>query len=436
MIIILIVITNDRKIPGDPDPRPPHIDCRLFPKIQSLGLCCTFPVSSNFLLAALLVFLVPGRNFNHAPVLCLQSIPQDFALERGIGQSSRGRGTQKKKKIIHPLVRKQAINIIMFQLSKAQLIDACQLVYKHMSPTPQYSWPLLNAVVGTSVWVKHENHGPTGAFKVRGGITFMDWLQRTQPESPGICTATRGNHGQSQARAATAAGLRALVYVPRGNATEKNAAMKAFGAELVEFGNDFDEAKLEAYRVAEEEKLTVVPPFHEELVRGVATYAYELFTNQPELDTVYVPIGGGSGVCGTILARDALGLSTKVVGVVSENAATAKLSVERGVLTETESAVTFADGMAVRVPIAEAFEIYSRGCDRIVSVSDHEVAEAIRVYYRTTHNLAEGAGAAPLAALLQEKHTMGGKSVGVILCGGNIDTDWFLQVMSGKTPQV
>jgi threonine dehydratase len=324
----------------------------------------------------------------------------------------------------------------MFRLSKSQLIDACKLVHTQMSPTPQYSWPLLNNAVGTEVWVKHENHGPTGAFKVRGGITFMDWLKRTQPDSPGICTATRGNHGQSQARAATAAGLRALVYVPRGNAREKNAAIKAFGAELVEFGDDFDEAKLEAYRVAEVENLTVVPPFHEELVRGVATYAYELFSRKPDLDTVYVPIGGGSGVCGTILARDALGLSTKVVGVVSENAATAKLSVERGVLTETETARTFADGMAVRIPIKEAFDIYSTGCERIVSVSDDEVAEAIRTYYRTTHNVAEGAGAAPLAALLQEEELMSGKSVGVILCGGNIDTDWFIQVLSGQTPTV
>lgn len=324
----------------------------------------------------------------------------------------------------------------MFKLSKSDLEAAAQLVHRHMSPTPQYSWPLLNDTIGSEVWVKHENHGPTGAFKVRGGITFIDWLVRTDPSSPGICTATRGNHGQSQARAATAAGLRALVYVPKGNSVEKNAAMEAFGAELVEFGDDFDVAKEEAFRVAALEGLTVVPPFHPELVRGVATYAFELFTAQPDLDTVYVPIGCGSGVCGTILARDALGLATKIVGVVSDNAQTAKLSVESGTLTQTESAITFADGMAVRVPVAEAFEIYSKGCERIVSVSDDAVAEAIRTYFRTTHNLAEGAGAAPLAALMQEKDAMRGKRVGVILCGGNIDTDWFLQVMAGKTPVV
>lgn len=322
----------------------------------------------------------------------------------------------------------------MFKLSKSDLDAAAHLVHQHMSPTPQYSWPLLNDALGLEVWVKHENHGPTGAFKVRGGITFMDWLVRTSPKSPGICTATRGNHGQSQARAASAAGLRALVYVPRGNSPEKNAAMKAFGAELVEFGDDFDISKEEAFRVAEVEGLTVVPPFHEELVRGVATYAYEFFSAQPDLDTVYVPIGCGSGVCGTILARNALGLKTKIVGVVSDKAQTAKLSVETGVLTETASAATFADGMAVRVPVADAFAIYSQGCERIVSVSDDAVADAIRTYFTTTHNLAEGAGAAPLAALMQEKDAMRGKRVGVILCGGNIDTDWLVQVMSGTTP--
>ncbi len=212
--------------------------------------------------------------------------------------------------------------------------------------------------------------------------------------------------------------------------------MKAFGAELVEFGDDFDIAKEEAFKVAGREGLTVVPPFHPELVRGVATYAFELFSQQRDLDTVYVPIGCGSGVCGTILARDALGLKTKIVGVVSDRAQTAKLSVESGVLTETENAATFADGMAVRVPVQAAFDIYSKGCERIVSVSDDEVAHAIRTYFKTTHNLAEGAGAAPLAALLQEKQTMAGKKVGVILCGGNIDTDWLVKVMSGQTPAV
>lgn len=324
----------------------------------------------------------------------------------------------------------------MFSMSKSNLASAAQLVHQHMAPTPQYTWPLLNAETGCETWVKHENHGPTGAFKVRGGITFMDWLTRTHPDCKGICTATRGNHGQSQARAATAAGLRALVYVPRGNSVEKNAAMKAFGAELIEFGDDFDEAKEEAFRVADEQGLFIVPPFHSELVRGVATYAYELFSEAPNLDTVYVPIGCGSGICGTIIARDALGLSTEVVGVVSDQAPGAKLSVEAGRLIETNSASTFADGMAVRIPVQEAFDIYSKGAARIITVSDDEVAEAMRLYYKTTHNLSEGAGAAPLAGLMQERARMSGKTAGVILCGGNVDTGWFQTVLAGGTPQV
>lgn len=313
---------------------------------------------------------------------------------------------------------------------------AAGLVYTQMQPTPQYHWPQLSQRLGCEVWVKHENHAPTGAFKVRGGITFMDWLKRTHPDCPGICTATRGNHGQSQARAATAAGLRALVYVPHGNSVEKNAAMRAYGADLVEHGEDFDTARVEAFRVAEEQGLMIVPPFHTELVRGVATYGWELFRAAPDLDTVYVPIGCGSGICGTILALDALGVDTEVVAVVSEGAQCAKLSVEAGELVETNSARTFADGMAVRVPVQDAFDIYSKGAARVVSVSDAEVAEAIRVYYRDIHNLAEGAGAAALAALMQETDRMAGKKVGVILSGGNIDADWFGTVLRGEVPAV
>ncbi len=317
-----------------------------------------------------------------------------------------------------------------------ELEAAAALVHRHMAPTPHYAWPLLSERLGCTVWVKHENHGPTGAFKARGGVTFIDWLRRTHPDTPGIITATRGNHGQSQARAATAAGLRAVVYVPQGNSVEKNAAMRAFGAELVEFGADFDTARVEAMRVAAAEGLYAVPPFHRELVRGVATYAWEFFTAQPALDTVYVPIGCGSGICGVIAARDALGLKTKVVGVVSEGAQTAKLSFEAGRMVETETARTFADGMAVRVPVPEAYEIYARGAERMVAVSDDAVAEAIRVYYSDTHNLAEGAGAAPLAALMQERDRMRGRAVGVILTGGNIDAPWMQAVLAGQTPRV
>jgi len=319
--------------------------------------------------------------------------------------------------------------------TRSDLEDAARLVHRRMPPTPLYAWPLLAERTGAKVWVKHENHTPTGAFKVRGAITLMDWLVRTDPGCPGIVTATRGNHGQGQAMAARAAGLRALVYVPRGNSPEKNAAMRAFGADLVEHGDDFDAAREEAFRVGAAEGLFIVPPFHRELVRGVATYALELFTARPDLDTVYVPIGCGSGICGVISARDALGLATRVVGVVSEGAACAKLSVEAGRLVETESAHTFADGMAVRVPVKEAFDVYATGADRIVAVSDDEVADAIRAYFTDTHNLAEGAGAAPLAALLQEKDRMRGKEVAVILCGGNIDADWMAEVLTGGTPR-
>ena len=324
----------------------------------------------------------------------------------------------------------------MFKMTKTDLEQAATLVHRHMAPTPQYSWPLINEAVGLETWVKHENHGPTGAFKVRGGITFIDWLKRAHPECKGICTATRGNHGQSQARAATAAGLRAVVYVPHGNSVEKNAAMKAFGAELVEFGSDFEEAKDEAYRVAQEEGLFIVPPFHDELLRGVSTYAYELFSEVPDLDVVYVPIGCGSGICSTILVRDALGLKTQVVGVVSDQAQCAKLSVEAGRLIETNAARTFADGMAVRVPVQEAFDIYSKGAARIIAVSDTEVADAIRLYYTGTHNVAEGAGAAPLAGLMQEREMLKGQKAGVILCGGNVDTGWFQTILAGGVPQV
>jgi threonine dehydratase len=322
----------------------------------------------------------------------------------------------------------------MFTVS--DLESAAQFVHARMAPTPQHHWPLLSKAVGADVWVKHENHTPTGAFKVRGALTFIDWLTRTHPDVPGICTATRGNHGQGQAWAATGAGLTAKVYVPRGNSVEKNAAMQAFGAELIEHGDDFDTAREEAFRVAQAEGLFVVPAYHPELVRGVATYAYELFTAQPDLDTVYVPIGCGSGICGTIIARDALGLATQIVGVVSDQAQTAKLSVEAGRLVETNSATTFADGMAVRVPVQEAFDIYSKGASRIIAVTDDAVAEAIRLYFTATHNVAEGAGAAPLAGLMQEAAQMAGKKVGVILCGGNIDTGWFRTVLDGQTPQV
>ncbi len=324
----------------------------------------------------------------------------------------------------------------MALFTRQDIEQATRLVHASMPPTPQYVWPQICAKTGTTVWVKHENHTPTGAFKIRGGITFIDWLKREHPQTPGIVTATRGNHGQSQARAAVAAGMAAKVVVPFGNSVEKNAAMKSFGADLIEHGKDFEEARQEAARISDAENLFSVPPFHRELVRGVASYAYELFSAVPQLDTIYAPIGCGSGICGLIEVRDTLGLTTKIVGVVSTLAANAKLSLEAGTLIETSSANTFADGIAVRVPVQAAFDIYSRGIDRIVAVSDDEVANAMRIYFRDTHNVAEGAGAASLAALLQEGGSMAGKSVGLILSGGNVDADVFQQVLSGATPTV
>jgi threonine dehydratase len=317
----------------------------------------------------------------------------------------------------------------MHSLTREDIEQAARQVYQVMPATAQYRWPLLAERLGCTVWVKHENHTPTGAFKVRGGITFMHWLRREHPDVKGIVSATRGNHGQSLALAAQTVGLKALIVVPKGNSLEKNNAMRGFGGEVVEFGRDFDEAREEAARLALEHGLYLVPPFHTELVKGVATYALELFSAAPDLHTIYVPIGCGSGICGVIAARDALGLDTQVVGVVSTEAAAAKLSFEAKTIRETAAANTFADGLAVRKPIAEAFDVYGAGASRIVSVSEGEIAEAMRVYYTDTHNLAEGAGAAALAALMQERDRMQGKRVGVILSGGNIDRAVYARVI-------
>jgi len=314
-------------------------------------------------------------------------------------------------------------------LSLTDVEDAAAIVQTAMPPTAQYAWPLLAKRTGCEVWVKHENHTPTGAFKVRGGLVYMDRVKREQPGLKGVISATRGNHGQSIALAASKVGIPATIVVPHGNSVEKNAAMKAFGANLVEAGHDFDAAKDAAMRLAEERGLAMVPSFHRDLVRGVATYALELFRAAPALDTVYVPIGLGSGICGTIAVRDALGLPTKVVGVVSTEAAAYALSFAAGKVVATNSADTMADGMAVRGPDAEALGIILKGADRIVQVSDAEIGTAMRAYYEDTHQLTEGAGAAALAALQQERERMNGKRVGLVLSGGNIDRPVYLRVL-------
>ncbi|MGM0586339.1 MAG: threonine dehydratase [Pseudomonadota bacterium] len=320
----------------------------------------------------------------------------------------------------------------MFDLD--QLRAAADLVHARMPPTPQYAWPLLAERTGAEVWVKHENHTPTGAFKVRGGLVYVDDLARG-PQVAGIATATRGNHGQSLPFAARPHGIPVKVWVPHGNSVEKNAAMRAWGAELFEVGHDFEAARQAAMAAAEEEGLHPVPPFHPLLVRGVATYALELFEGAPELDAVYAPIGMGSGVCGLIETRDLLGLKTEIVGVVAESAPAYALSFEAGRVVETESAATFVDGVACRSPFPEAVEIINRGAARVIRVSDDAVAEAMRVYHRDTHNLAESAGAAALAGLMAERELMAGRRVGVILCGGNVDSAQYLKVLQGETPR-
>jgi threonine dehydratase len=321
----------------------------------------------------------------------------------------------------------------MFTL--AELEAVMPLVRARVPATPHYAWPLLRAQTGAEVVVKHENHTAIGAFKLRGGIVFVEQLRRRRPRAAGLVTATRGNHGQSVALAGARAGMAVTVVVPFGNSREKNAAMRAFGAELVEHGRDFDEAKEHAAALAVERDLEFVPSFHRDLVLGVATYAHELLTALSDIDTVYVPIGLGSGICGMIGVRDVLGLGTKIVGVVSEAANAYRLSIEAGAPVSTNSAATFADGIAVRLPDPRALEVIRAGVDRIVEVSEDEIAEAIRLMFAATHNCAEGAGAAALAALMKERERMQSRRVAVVLTGQNIDGPLLHAVLGGATPR-
>jgi threonine dehydratase len=315
-----------------------------------------------------------------------------------------------------------------------ELAAATATVRCYVPPTPAYDWPLLAEKVGATVVVKHENHTPTGSFKARGGLVYVDALCRADRNLKGLVTATRGNHGQSVALAAARNGVPVVIVVPEGNSREKNAAMQAFGGELVTGGKDFDESRTVAAQIQNERGYHYVPSFHRELVKGVATYAHELFKSFDDLDVVYVPIGMGSGICGLITVRDLLGLETEIVGVVAENAPAFALSFAAGRPVPTNSAQTFADGIACRDPQAEAFAVIKTGAARVVTVSEDEIAEAIRIYYTTTHNLAEGAGAAPLAALLKEKAHYAGKRAGLVLSGGNIDMPLLAQILRGETP--
>jgi threonine dehydratase len=312
----------------------------------------------------------------------------------------------------------------------SELEDASKLVYQSLLPSPQLHWPLLGELCGCEVWVKHENHLPTGAFKVRGGLVYLNRLRHREPDLTGLVTATRGNHGQSVAFAGGREGFRSTIVVPEGNNPEKNRSMQALGAELVIHGRDFDEASQYAQQLSKDQGLHRIPSFHIDLISGVASYALELLQSQPDLRRLYVPIGLGSGICGVICARNALGLETEIVGVVSDAADCYALSLAAGRCVSTVSANTLADGMAVRVPNPEALELMLGNVSRIVRVTDQEVLTAMSQFFTATHNIAEGAGAAPLAALCKEREQNVGAKVGLILSGGNVDRALYKEVLA------
>lgn len=311
-----------------------------------------------------------------------------------------------------------------------RLRAAAEIVHAVVPPTPQYCWPLLSQAMGAVVWVKHENHTEVGTFKMRGGLTYLHALHRREPEPRGVIAATRGNHGQSIALAARQSGMTATIVVPHGNSVEKNAAMRALGAELIEAGDDFQASREMAEQLAAERGLHFVPSYHEDLVAGVVSYWLEFFEATP-LDVVYVPIGMGSGICAAVQARDALGLSTRIVGVVSAHARCYAYSFEQGAVVSAPVSTRLADGLACRTPDAGALEVIGAGVDAIIAVTDDEVAKAIRLYLSTTHNVAEGAAAAALAGAWQQREQLAGLRVGLPLTGGNIDRAVLAQVLAG-----
>lgn len=318
----------------------------------------------------------------------------------------------------------------MSTFSLDQLEAAAARVHRVIPPTPQFCWPLLARRLGAEVWVKHENHTEVGAFKVRGGVLHIADLRAAHPGLRGIIGATRGNHGQSLAFAAARNGVASVIVVPHGNSVEKNAAMRALGAELVEHGDDFQAALEHAFALAAERGLHFVGSFADDLVLGVASYALELFRAVPEIARIYVPIGLGSGICGVIAVRDALGLKTEVIGVCAENAPAYALSFAAGKPVSTNSADTLADGMACRVPNADALAIILKRATRVVTVSEAEIKDAMRIYFSDTHNLAEGAGAAPLAAAMKERALNAGRRIALVLSGGNVDRRVFSQILA------
>ena len=314
--------------------------------------------------------------------------------------------------------------------SLADIEAAATVVYRDFPPTPQYRWGLLSERLGTECWLKHENHTPVGAFKIRGGLTYFDQLARRGPLPSEVISATRGNHGQSMGWAARRHGVACTIVVPRGNSLEKNAAMRALGVTLVEHGDDFQEAREHALHLAQERGAHMVPSFHPDLLRGVATYWWEFLRAVPQLDVVYVPIGQGSGACSAIAAKRALGHGVRIVGVVSRHATTYADSIAAGRVIEAPVTTQLADGMACRVADQAALDILTPHLDHVVQVSDTEVAAAMRALFTDTHNVAEGAGAAALAAALQERESLRGLCVGLALTGGNVDAPVFSEVLS------
>jgi threonine dehydratase len=315
--------------------------------------------------------------------------------------------------------------------SVEEIRGAAELVYQCMKPTPQYRWPLLSERVGTEVWVKHENHTPIGAFKARTAIVYVEKLLKREPQTRGLITATRGNHGQSVALAAQRAGLPCLILVPKGNSVEKNAAMRAQGGQLIEFGEDYQAAREEAARLGAEKGYHFVPPYDRDIALGVATYWLELFAALPELDVAYVPIGMGSGANAGAAVRNGLGLKTKLVGVVSAHAPCYALSFDAKKCVEAPAQTKIADGLGCRKPEETALRIILENLDHVVRVTDEEVSAAMRHYFSDTHNVVEGAGAAPLAAALKEREEIRGKRVALIATGANVDRDLFAKVLAG-----
>lgn len=315
--------------------------------------------------------------------------------------------------------------------SLAQIREAQSIVYSHMQPTPQYRWPLLEERIGTELWVKHENHSPVGAFKLRGALVYTAWLRQSTPSLRTIVAATRGNHGQGVGMAARVNGLNARIVVPHGNSKEKNRAMRAQGVELIEHGHDFQESLEYARTLAAEPGCAMVDSFHERLVMGTSTYAMEFFENTPPLDIVFAPIGLGSSISGLASARNALGLHTQIIGVVAAQSPSYALSFQQKKIVSAPSLTQIADGLACRQPAEAAMEAIWNNVSSIVQVSEEEIADAMRIYYQDTHNLAEGAGAAALAGALQLRNTLAGIRVGVILTGGNVDADMFASVLNG-----